>query len=149
MKVEMANNENCQKEIDELMSQLNNLKKENIFEQKEAEIQNEKNEIEKISKENEENLEILQKKYVECCEEIEKFGKKIGGGFFIVSQVLRDIYKINKSNDLKRNSNIIKEYINNLNDLSKKVSIKSEKLQKETDEIDRRYLKYQMILKGI
>ena len=146
MKIEMANNENFQKEIDDLVVQLNNLNKEKNYELKETEIQSRKNEIDKISEQNEKKLKILYKKYSDCCLEIEKFAKKLGGSFLIVSKILNDIYKVNKMSDIRRNTNSINLYINYLNDLSKKVSVKSEKLEKETDEIDRRYLKYQMIL---
>ncbi len=145
MTKEIAQNEQFQKEIDLLLQELNELKNNNNELQKEQAIKDEQNKYDKIVNENTLVInELLDKK--NKAEKDLQIKRNDIFKRFIFSYYL--MYKINRINNLNNYNNCLKEKITKLKELSTKLSIKSAKVQDETNKVDKRFLKYQLFLQG-
>ena len=58
-------------------------------------------------------------------------------------------YKINKINDVNNYNQCLKEKLQKLKELSTKLGIKSAKVQDETNKIDKKFIKYQILLQRV
>lgn len=144
MTTEIANNEKCQKEIDLLQEKLKVLKKGDNQENNNSEKLKElKEKLEKIKNSN--TLEMNELKLQENEKrKILNDKRKSIFGFVFMCYFLR--YKINKINDVNNYNQCLKQKLGKLKELSTKLGIKSAKVQDETSKIDKRFIKYQMIL---
>ena len=145
MTKEIAQNEQFQKEIDLLLQELNELKNNNNELQKEQAIKDEQNKYDKIVNENTLVINELLYKKNQAEKDLQIKRNDIFKRF-IFSYYL--MYKINRINNLNNYNNCLKEKITKLKELSTKLSIKSAKVQDETNKVDKRFLKYQLFLQG-
>ena len=145
MTKEIAQNEQFQKEIDLLLQELNELKNNNNELQKEQAIKDEQNKYDKIVNENTLVINELLDKKNQAEKDLQIKRNDIFKRF-IFSYYL--MYKINRINNLNNYNNCLKEKITKLKELSTKLSIKSAKVQDETNKVDKRFLKYQLFLQG-
>jgi len=146
MTKEIAQNEKCQKEIDILLNELNELKKkENNETQKKQAITDEQNKYDKMINDNSLTITELIKKKTKAEKDLDKKRNEIFRLFCFCYYL---IYKINRINILNNYNNCLKEKLSRLKELSNKLSIKSEKVKDETIKVDKRFLKYQLFLQG-
>ena len=144
MTTEIANNEKCQKEIDLLLEKLNALKngpsQENNNDEKIKEM---KEKLEKIKNDNLLEMNELKLQENEKRKILDDKSKNIFGMFFMCYFLG---YKINKINDVNNYNQCLKEKLQKLKELSTKLGIKSAKVQDETNKIDKKFIKYQILL---
>ena len=144
MTTEIANNEKCQKEIDLLIEKLKILKEgENQENSKDVKIKELKEKLEKIKNDNALEMHDLKLEENEKRKNLEDKNKNIFGLFFLCYFLE---YKINKINDMNNYNQCLKQKLKKLKDLSTKLGIKSAKVQDETSKIDKRFIKYQILL---
>jgi hypothetical protein len=146
MTTEIAENEKYQKEIDALLQELNQIKKEdNIDEQRQQNIKDENNKLDKMKEDNEVAINELIERKKKAEKELEKKRREIFGMFFF-NYLL--VYKINKINDVNNYNCCLKQKLAKLKELTSKLGIKSAKVQDETSKVDKRFIKYQLFLQG-
>ena len=146
MAAEMAENEKCQKEIDALLQELNQLKNEdNLDGQREQNINDEQNKLDKIRKDNEVAINELMEKKKKAENELEKKRREIFGMFFLNYML---VYKINRINCVNNYNYCLKQKLEKLKELTSKLGIKSAKVQDETCKVDKRFIKYQLFLQS-
>ena len=144
MTTEIANNEKCQKEIDLLLNEIKELKKEEAQDNKaEEKIKEQKDMLQKLKDEN--ALEMTQLKLQQ--EEKNKILNDKRKGIFVMVILCYSLgYKINKINDLNNVNLFLRQKLGKLKELSTKLGIKSAQVQDETNKVDKRFIKYQMFL---
>ena len=146
MTKEIAQNEQFQKDIDLLLHELNELKNNNNNElQREQAIKDEQNKYDKIVNDNALEINELVDKKNKADNDLQIKRNEIFKRFIFAYYLM---YKINRINNLNNYNNCLKEKITKLKDLSTKLSIKSAKVQDETNNVDKRFLKYQLFLQG-
>ena len=144
MTTEIANNEKCQKEIDLLLNEIKELKKEEAQDNKaEEKIKERKDMLQKLKDEN--ALEMTQLK-LQQDEKNKILNDKRKGIFVMVILCYSLGYKINKINDLNNVNLFLRQKLGKLKELSTKLGIKSAQVQDETNKVDKRFIKYQMFL---
>jgi len=144
MTTEIANNEKCQKEIDLLLNEIKELKKEEAQDNKaEEKIKEQKDMLQKLKDEN--ALEMTQLK-LQQDEKNKILNDKRKGIFVMVILCYSLGYKINKINDLNNVNLFLRQKLGKLKELSTKLGIKSAQVQDETNKVDKRFIKYQMFL---
>ena len=144
MTTEIANNEKCQKEIDLLLNEIKELKKEDAQDNKaEEKIKEQKDMLQKLKDEN--ALEMTQLK-LQQDEKNKILNDKRKGIFVMVILCYSLGYKINKINDLNNVNLFLRQKLGKLKELSTKLGIKSAQVQDETNKVDKRFIKYQMFL---
>lgn len=147
MTTEIAENEKYQKEIDALLQELNQLKNEdNIDEQREQNIKNEQNKLDKIVTDNEVAINELMEKKKIAEKELEEKRREIFGMFFL-NYLL--IYKTNRINNVNNYNHCLRQKLVKLKELTTKLGIKSAKVQEETNKVDKKFIKYQLFLQGL
>ena len=147
MTTEIAENEKYQKEIDALIQEREKIKEEeNLDEQKEQNIKDEENKLNKILQENDVVLNELIEKKNKVEKELQK-NMRENFGLFLLNYFL--IYKINRINDVNNYNYCLNKKLMNLKELSSKLGIKSDKVQDETNKVEKRFLKYQLFLQGL
>ena len=144
MTTEIANNEKCQKEIDLLLEQIKELKKEENQENDNKEKLKElRDELDKTKENNAVEISELKSKEDEKRKTLDEKSRNI----FALSFVCYFLgYKINKINDMNNINLFLKQKLGKLKELSTKLGIKSAKVQDETNKIENRMIKYQMLL---
>ena len=144
MTTEIANNEKCQKEIDLLLNEIKELKKEEAQDNKaEERIKERKDMLQKLKDEN--VLEMTQLKLQQ--DEKNKILNDKRKGIFVMAILCYSLgYKINKINDLNNVNLFLRQKLGKLKELSTKLGIKSAQVQDETNKVDKRFIKYQMFL---
>jgi len=144
MTTEIANNEKCQKEIDMLLEQIKELKKDDTQENnKEEKIKEQRDKLEKLKEDNTLEINELKLKKEEKENALGDQSRKILAMTFL-SYILG--YKINKINDVNNVNLFLKQKLGKLKELSTKLGIKSAQVQDETNKIEKRFIKYQMLL---
>ena len=144
MTTEIANNEKCQKEIDSLLEQIKELKNgENKGNEYEEKLKEERDKLEKLKEENALEINELELKEDEKRETLADKSKSILAMTFLC-YILG--YKINKINDMNNINLFLRQKLGKLKELSTKLGIKSAQVQDETNKIDKRFIKYQMLL---
>ena len=144
MTTEIANNEKCQKEIDLLLNEIKELKKEEAQDNKaEEKIKEQKDMLQKLKDGN--ALEMTQLK-LQQDEKNKILNDKRKGIFVMVILCYSLGYKINKINDLNNVNLFLRQKLGKLKELSTKLGIKSAQVQDETNKVDKRFIKYQMFL---
>ena len=144
MTTEIANNEKCQKEIDLLLEQIKELKKEENQENNNNEKLKElRDELDKMKENNAVEISELKSKEDEKRKTLDEKSRNI----FALSFMCYFLgYKINKINDMNNINLFLKQKLGKLKELSTKLGIKSAKVQDETNKIENRMIKYQMLL---
>ena len=144
MTTEIANNEKCQKEIDLLLEQIKELKKEENQENDNKEKLKElRDELDKTKENNAVEISELKSKEDEKRKTLDEKSRNI----FAMSFMCYFLgYKINKINDMNNINLFLKQKLGKLKELSTKLGIKSAKVQDETNKIENRMIKYQMLL---
>ena len=144
MTTEIANNEKCQKEIDVLLEQIKELKNGESQEKENKEKLKElRDELEKLKEINAIEISELKLKEDEKRKTLEDKSRSI----FAMSFMCYFLgYKINKINDMNNINLFLKQKLGKLKELSTKLGIKSAKVQDETNKIENRTIKYQMLL---
>ena len=144
MTTEIANNEKCQKEIDLLLEQIKELKKEENQENDNKEKLKElRDELAKTKENNAVEISELKSKEDEKRKTLDEKSRNI----FALSFMCYFLgYKINKINDMNNINLFLKQKLGKLKELSTKLGIKSAKVQDETNKIENRMIKYQMLL---
>ena len=144
MTTEIANNEKCQKEIDLLLEQIKELKKEENQENDNKEKLKElRDELDKVKENNAVEISELKSKEDEKRKTLDEKSRNI----FALSFMCYFLgYKINKINDMNNINLFLKQKLGKLKELSTKLGIKSAKVQDETNKIENRMIKYQMLL---
>ena len=144
MTTEIANNEKCQKEIDVLLEQIKELKNgENQEKENKEKIKELRDELEKLKESNAIEISELKLKEDEKRKTLEDKSRSI----FAISFLCYFLgYKINKINDMNNINLFLKQKLGKLKELSTKLGIKSAKVQDETNKIENRTIKYQMLL---
>ena len=144
MTTEIANNEKCQKEIDLLLEQIKELKKEENQENNNKEKLKElRDELDKMKENNAVEISELKSKEDEKRKTLDEKSRNI----FALSFMCYFLgYKINKINDMNNINLFLKQKLGKLKELSTKLGIKSAKVQDETNKIENRMIKYQMLL---
>ena len=144
MTTEIANNEKCQKEIDLLLEQIKELKKEENQENNNKEKLKElRDELDKTKENNAVEISELKSKEDEKRKTLDEKSRNI----FALSFMCYFLgYKINKINDMNNINLFLKQKLGKLKELSTKLGIKSAKVQDETNKIENRMIKYQMLL---
>ena len=144
MTTEIANNEKCQKEIDVLLEQIKELKNEENQEKENKEKLKElRDELEKLKESNAIEISELKLKEDEKRKTLDDKSRSI----FAMSFMCYFLgYKINKINDMNNINLFLKQKLGKLKELSTKLGIKSAKVQDETNKIESRTIKYQMLL---
>ena len=144
MTTEIANNEKCQKEIDSLLEEIKELKKgEDKGNANEEKLKEQRDKLEKIKEENAVEINELKLKEEEKRKTLADKSKDILAMTFMC-HFLR--YKINKINDEYNINLFLRQKLEKLKELSTKLGIKSTQVQDETNKIDNRFIKYQMLL---
>ena len=144
MTAEIAENEKYQREIDALLQELDNIKKEeNLDEHKEQTIKDEEDKLGKILKDNELAIGELIEQKNKVEKELEKKMRE-NFGMFLLNYYI--IYKINRIKDVNNYNYCLNKKLMNLKELSSKLGIKSAKVQDETSKVDKRAIKYQLFL---
>ena len=144
MTTEIANNEKCQKEIDSLLEQIKDLKKgENQENESEEKLKEETNILEKLKEANALEINELKVKEDEQRKILSDKSKNIFAMIFLCYLLG---YKINKINDMNNINLFLRQKLEKLKELSTKLGIKSAQVQDETNKIDSRFIKYQMLL---
>lgn len=144
MTTEIANNEKCQKEIDMLLEQIKELKKDDTQENnKEEKIKEQRDKLEKLKEDNTLEINELKLKKEEKENALGDQSRKILAMTFLC-YILG--YKINKINDVNNVNLFLKQKLGKLKELSTKLGIKSAQVQDETNKIEKRFIKYQMLL---
>ena len=144
MTTEIANNEKCQKEIDVLLEQIKELKNgENQEKEKKEKLKELRDELEKLKESNAIEISELKVKEDEKRKTLDDKSRSI----FAMSFMCYFLgYKINKINDMNNINLFLKQKLGKLKELSTKLGIKSAKVQDETNKIENRMIKYQMLL---
>ena len=144
MTTEIANNEKCQKEIDVLLEQIKELKNgENQEKEKKEKLKELRDELEKLKENNAIEISELKLKEDEKRKTLDDKSRSI----FAMSFMCYFLgYKINKINDMNNINLFLKQKLGKLKELSTKLGIKSAKVQDETNKIENRTIKYQMLL---
>ena len=144
MTTEIANNEKCQKEIDVLLEQIKELKNGETQEKENKEKLKElRDELEKLKESNAIEISELKLKEDEKRKTLDDKSRSI----FAMSFMCYFLgYKINKINDMNNINLFLKQKLGKLKELSTKLGIKSAKVQDETNKIENRTIKYQMLL---
>ena len=144
MTTEIANNEKCQKEIDLLLEQIKELKKEENQENNNKEKLKElRDDLDKMKENNAIEISELKSKEDEKRKTLDEKSRNI----FALSFMCYFLgYKINKINDMNNINLFLKQKLGKLKELSTKLGIKSAKVQDETNKIENRMIKYQMLL---
>ena len=144
MTTEIANNEKCQKEIDVLLEQIKELKNGESQEKENKEKLKElRDELEKLKESNAIEISELKLKEDEKRKTLEDKSRSIFAMSFLCYFLG---YKINKINDMNNINLFLKQKLGKLKELSTKLGIKSAKVQDETNKIENRTIKYQMLL---
>jgi chromosome segregation ATPase len=144
MTAEIAENEKYQREIDALLQELENIKKEeNLDEHKEQTIKDEEDKLDKILKDNELAIGELIEQKNKVEKDLEKKMRE-NFGMFLLNYYI--IYKINRIKDVNNYNYCLNKKLMNLKELSSKLGIKSAKVQDETSKVDKRAIKYQLFL---
>ena len=144
MTTEIANNEKCQKEIDVLLEQIKELKNgENQEKENKEKIKELRDELEKLKEGNAIEISELKLKEVEKRKTLDDKSRSIFAMSFLCYFLG---YKINKINDMNNINLFLKQKLGKLKELSTKLGIKSAKVQDETNKIENRTIKYQMLL---
>ena len=144
MTTEIANNEKCQKEIDVLLEQIKELKNgENQEKEKKEKIKELRDELEKLKESNAIEISELKVKEDEKRKTLDDKSRSIFAMSFLCYFLG---YKINKINDMNNINLFLKQKLGKLKELSTKLGIKSAKVQDETNKIENRTIKYQMLL---
>ena len=147
MTTEIANNEKCQKEIDLLFEEIKELKKEDNQENKNADNLKEfKDNLEKIKGNN--TLELNELK-LQQDEKRKTLNDKSKGILALVFLCYSLGNKINKLNDVNNVNLVLRQKLGKLKELSTKLGIKSAQVQDETNKVDKRFIKYQMLLQTV
>ena len=147
MTTEIANNEKCQKEIDLLLEEIKELKKEDNQENKNGDNLKEfKDNLEKIKENN--TLELNQLK-LQQDEKRKTLNDKSKGILAVVFLCYSLGNKINKLNDVNNVNLVLRQKLGKLKELSTKLGIKSAQVQDETNKVDKRFIKYQMLLQTV
>ena len=144
MTTEIANNEKCQKEIDLLLEQIKELKKdENQENNNKEKLKELRDELDKMKENNAVEISELKSKEDEKRKTLDEKSRNI----FALSFMCYFLgYKINKINDMNNINLFLKQKLGKLKELSTKLGIKSAKVQDETNKIENRMIKYQMLL---
>jgi len=144
MTTEIANNEKCQKEIDLLLEQIKELKKEeNLENDNKEQLKELRDELDKTKENNAVEISELKSKEDEKRKTLDEKSRNI----FALSFMCYFLgYKINKINDMNNINLFLKQKLGKLKELSTKLGIKSAKVQDETNKIENRMIKYQMLL---
>ena len=144
MTTEIANNEKCQKEIDLLLEQIKELKKEeNQENDNKGKLKELRDELDKTKENNAVEISELKSKEDEKRKTLDEKSRNI----FALSFMCYFLgYKINKINDMNNINLFLKQKLGKLKELSTKLGIKSAKVQDETNKIENRMIKYQMLL---
>ena len=144
MTTEIANNEKCQKEIDVLLEQIKELKNgENQEKENKEKLKELRDELEKLKESNAIEISELKLKEDEKRKTLDDKSRSI----FAMSFMCYFLgYKINKINDMNNINLFLKQKLGKLKELSTKLGIKSAKVQDETNKIENRTIKYQMLL---
>ena len=144
MTTEIANNEKCQKEIDVLLEQIKELKNgENQEKENKEKLKELRNELDKVKESNAIEISELKVKEDEKRKTLDDKCRSI----FAMSFMCYFLgYKINKINDMNNINLFLKQKLGKLKELSTKLGIKSAKVQDETNKIENRTIKYQMLL---
>ena len=144
MTTEIANNEKCQKEIDLLLEQIKELKKdENQENDNKEKLKELRDELDKTKENNAVEISELKSKEDEKRKTLDEKSRNI----FALSFMCYFLgYKINKINDMNNINLFLKQKLGKLKELSTKLGIKSAKVQDETNKIENRMIKYQMLL---
>ena len=144
MTTEIANNEKCQKEIDVLLEQIKELKNgENQEKENKEKLKELRDELEKLKESNAIEISELKLKEDEKRKTLDDKSRSI----FAMSFMCYFLgYKINKINDMNNINLFLKQKLGKLKELSTKLGIKSAKVQDETNKIENRMIKYQMLL---
>ena len=147
MTTEIANNEKCQKEIDLLLEQIKELKKEDNQENKsEEKLKEQRGQLEKLKEGN--ALEINELKLQEEVKRKTLMDKR--RGIFVMTFLCYYLdYKIKKINDMNNINLFLRQKLGKLKELSTKLGIKSAQVQDETNKIDNRFIKYQVFLQRV
>ena len=144
MTTEIANNEKCQKEIDVLLEQIKELKNGETQEKENKEKLKElRDELEKLKESNAIEISELKLKEDEKRKTLDDKSRSIFAMSFLCYFLG---YKINKINDMNNINLFLKQKLGKLKELSTKLGIKSAKVQDETNKIENRTIKYQMLL---
>ena len=144
MTTEIANNEKCQKEIDVLLEQIKELKNgENQEKENKEKLKELRDELEKLKESNAIEISELKLKEDEKRKTLEDKSRSIFAMSFLCYFLG---YKINKINDMNNINLFLKQKLGKLKELSTKLGIKSAKVQDETNKIENRTIKYQMLL---
>jgi hypothetical protein len=144
MTTEIANNEKCQKEIDVLLEQIKELKNgENQEKENKEKLKELRDELEKLKESNAIEISELKVKEDEKRKTLDDKSRSIFAMSFLCYFLG---YKINKINDMNNINLFLKQKLGKLKELSTKLGIKSAKVQDETNKIENRTIKYQMLL---
>ena len=144
MTTEIANNEKCQKEIDALHEQIKELKNgENQEKENKEKLKELRDELEKLKESNAIEISELKLKEDEKRKTLDDKSRSIFAMSFLCYFLG---YKINKINDMNNINLFLKQKLGKLKELSTKLGIKSAKVQDETNKIENRTIKYQMLL---
>jgi hypothetical protein len=144
MTTEIANNEKCQKEIDILLNEIKELQKGQTQDNKvEEKIKEQKDMLQKLK---DENALALSQLKIQQDEKNKSLESKRKGILVMVFLCYSLGYKINKINDMNNINLFLKQKLGKLKELSTKLGIKSAKVQDETNKIENRMIKYQILL---
>ena len=144
MTTEIANNEKCQKEIDSLLEEIKELKNgEDKGKENEEKLKEQRESLEKLKEENAIEINELKLKEEEKRKTLDERSKDIFAMTFMCYFLG---YKINKINDMNNINLFLRQKLGKLKELSTKLGIKSAQVQDETNKIDNRFIKYQMLL---
>ena len=147
MTTEIANNEKYQKEIDLLLEEIKELKKEDNQENKNGDnIKEFKDNLEKIKENNTLELNKIKLQQEEKTKVLNDKNKGILALFFLCYSLGN---KINKLNDVNNVNLVLRQKLGKLKELSTKLGIKSAQVQDETNKVDKRFIKYQMLLQTV
>lgn len=143
---EVKNNDICQKEIDSLVNCLNLLTKNKNDDEQEKIIKEEQEKLDKILEENEIKIGDINQKFYEENQKMENIYMKFIGVVtlnYVVNQKIKEINNKNKYNHYLINR------INSLKKLADGLGKKTEKVKEDSNNIEKRFLKYQLIAKRI
>lgn len=144
MAKEIANNEKCQNEIDMLLQEIDELHKKGYNEEnKEQNIKNEQDKLNKLIKDNTLIMNDLINKKNNIEQDLKKRRNEIFGMFFLNYYLIN---KINGINNVNNYNYFLSKKIMNMKELSNKLGLKASKIQEETSYIEKRFLKYQLFL---
>ena len=144
MTTEIANNEKCQKEIDLLLNEIKELQqKETQDNNAEEKIKEQKDMLQKLKDDNALEMNLLK---LQQDEKTTMLNNKRKGILVMVFLCYSLGYKINKINDVNNVNLFLRQKLGKLKELSTKLGIKSAQVQDETNQVDKRFIKYQMFL---